>query len=525
VIKKVASVRTHSFEAVSHSDDRPAILCIAGSDSSGMAGIQMDIRSGLAFSVHVATAITAVTAQNTEQFVAVNAVDCTVLAQQIDAALALSPQAIKIGLLANVQQVNLLVEKLANINVPIIYDPVIASSGGHLLLDADTIVAVIKYLLPLCTCITPNLPEADILTGVSVRTLAGRQQAAQRLLDLGASWVMLKGGHGGGDQMLDYCCGAGYLQSPGFWLEHDKIITLNSRGTGCALSSSLASALALGYDMRDALVLVKMAMQQGLTNAKRVNTRRGPIAIENFPCGNWPMLTDAVDHQSLLPQSAFPSCVGDGEPDTLGLYPVVDSAQWLQRLLPLGITTAQLRVKHLTGDALAREIELAIVIAKHYGCRLFINDYWQLAIAKGAYGVHLGQEDLLAADLPQIQQAGLRLGLSSHNHFEVARALAYKPSYLACGPVFATRSKQMPWIPHGIDGLNYWQQSIDYPLVAIGGINAVNIADVAATGVSGVAMISAITAAGNPELMAQQLMALIDQVKDESLQGDGANVG
>ncbi|MGB1141673.1 MAG: thiamine phosphate synthase, partial [Halioglobus sp.] len=178
----------------------------------------------------------------------------------------------------------------------------------------------------------------------------------------------------------------------------------------------------------------------------------------------------------------------------------------------LGVTTIQLRVKDLTGDTLAAEIEQAVAIARRYSARLFINDYWQLAIEKGAYGVHLGQEDLASADLPAIHAAGLRLGISNHCHYEMVRALAVRPSYIAAGPVFATTTKDMPWIPHGIDGLAYWLRAIrEFPLVAIAGINALNIDDIAATGVSGIALITAITQAPDPDAITTQLLAKLQK--------------
>lgn len=178
--------------------------------------------------------------------------------------------------------------------------------------------------------------------------------------------------------------------------------------------------------------------------------------------------------------------------------------------MPLGIRTIQLRVKDLQGDALDNEIQKGVAIAERYKARLFINDHWQLAIKHKAYGVHLGQEDLDDADLAAISQAGLYLGVSTHCFYEVARAHAIKPSYLACGPVYHTDSKQMPWIPHGITNLSYWKNLMQsYPWVAIGGINADRIAEVASTGVSGIAMISAITQAKHPEQMASQMMQLI----------------
>ena len=191
---------------------------------------------------------------------------------------------------------------------------------------------------------------------------------------------------------------------------------------------------------------------------------------------------------------AFPPC----GPTRLGLYPVVDSYDWVQRLLPLGVTTLQLRIKDKPHDFLKKEIQASIALAKHYGARLFINDYWALAIACGAYGVHLGQEDLDTADLKAIQQAGSRLGISTHGDAEFVRAQTYQPSYIACGPIFPTTSKVMACGPQGIENLKRWQEMSTCPLVAIGGINAERFQAVLETGVDGIAMISAITQSNDP---------------------------
>ena len=205
----------------------------------------------------------------------------------------------------------------------------------------------------------------------------------------------------------------------------------------------------------------------------------------------------------------------------LGLYPVLDRAEWLERLLPLGVTTAQLRIKDLSGDALRQELAAGIAIAKQHNCRLFINDYWQLAIELDAYGVHLGQEDLdpenmADADINAIRNAGLRLGVSTHCHYEVARALNLAPSYIACGPVYHTTTKDMPWVPHDLAGLRYWLEVLDYPLVAIGGINAERLPKVIETGANGIAMITAITLADNPE---QTTSDFIEQISASQTSG------
>lgn len=494
-------IATHSFRQDS---TRPVVLTIAGSDSAAMAGIQMDARTANALGVHAATAITANTAQNNAAVLSINPVAAQILDQQIGAALALRPQAIKIGLLCSREQVEVVVNRLAGLTIPVVYDPVLSSSSGQSFAD-ESLVAIIKQrLLPLCKVVTPNLDEARLLTGLEIETAADRPAAAALLATMNDACWVIKGGHQLSEWVQDYC----HHDTVCFWLSQPLVDTVNTRGSGCALSTSIAAAMARGYALRDALVIARMALQQGLRQAVTCNDQMGAVCITGFPTGDWPQLSVQLavpDDDSFLP------CASKGEQERLGLYPVVDRAQWLRRLLPLGISTIQLRVKDLQGEALRQEIIEAITIAREFNCRLFINDFWQLAIELGAYGVHLGQEDLETANLAAIRQAGLRLGLSSHSHFEVARALTLKPSYIACGPTFATTTKDMPWVPHGITGLQYWQRSLDYPLVSIAGITNNNITEVAKTGVSGVAMITAITLASDPERMVIELMEAIGQ--------------
>jgi hydroxymethylpyrimidine kinase/phosphomethylpyrimidine kinase/thiamine-phosphate diphosphorylase len=192
----------------------------------------------------------------------------------------------------------------------------------------------------------------------------------------------------------------------------------------------------------------------------------------------------------------------------MGVYAVVDSALWVRRVLAAGIRTVQLRIKDPHTPTLAAQIQEAVAVARDTpGAQLFINDHWQLAITHGAYGVHLGQEDLEQVDLPALRAAGLRLGLSTHSYWEVCRAWALRPSYIACGPVFATQSKDMPWIPQGLDNLRYWAQLLPLPVVGIAGIGLHNVAEVAATGAASAAVITAITQAEDPAQACRDLMA------------------
>lgn len=180
----------------------------------------------------------------------------------------------------------------------------------------------------------------------------------------------------------------------------------------------------------------------------------------------------------------------------LGLYVIVDSYEWIERLIHAGVKTLQIRIKDRSPEQAEEEIARCIALAKQHTVRLFVDDFWQLAIKYQAYGVHLGQEDLLTADLNAIQQAGLRLGVSTHNREEIELVLPLRPSYIALGHIFPTQSKIMPSAPQGIANLAAQVKDLgDIPTVAIGGITASHFADVLATGVGSIAVISAVTQA------------------------------
>lgn len=202
--------------------------------------------------------------------------------------------------------------------------------------------------------------------------------------------------------------------------------------------------------------------------------------------------------------NAFPALIRP-----LGFYAVVPDADWVGRMVEAGADTVQLRNKTLTGAALQREIRRAVACARGSASQLFINDYWQAACEEGAYGVHMGQEDLDAADLDALRVSGLRLGVSTHSDAELRRALALRPSYLACGAVFPTTTKVMPTAPQGLDNLRrYVAAAGDTPTVAIGGIDLDNATAVLATGVSSLAVVRAVTEADDPAAVVRAFRAL-----------------
>jgi thiamine-phosphate pyrophosphorylase len=186
-------------------------------------------------------------------------------------------------------------------------------------------------------------------------------------------------------------------------------------------------------------------------------------------------------------------------------YPIFDHADWLRRLLPLGVGMVQLRVKDLTGDALKQQIVQAQSLCRDAGAILVVNDHWQAAIDLGCDRVHLGQEDLDSADIPAIRRAGIKIGLSTHDRAELDRALSHDPDYIALGPVYPTILKKMKWHEQGLERLREWKRLIgDIPLVAIGGMTVERAQGAFEAGADVVSAVTDITLNDDPEARVRQ---------------------
>ncbi|ROR14487.1 thiamine-phosphate diphosphorylase [Vibrio crassostreae] len=261
----------------------------------------------------------------------------------------------------------------------------------------------------------------------------------------------------------------------------------------------LLTLLALEFPLEDALVLARAAS----------NVSRGtwPAHYQSFPI---PVLEDerlniSVGWANQGASLSFPELTKN----SLGLYPVVDDVEWIDRLLKLGINTVQLRIKNPQQADLEQQVARSIELGREHNAQVFINDYWQLALKHGAFGIHLGQEDIEESNLSQLSQAGIKIGLSTHGYYELLRIVQINPSYIALGHIFPTTTKQMPSKPQGLVRLSLYQQLIDtipyteeltgYPTVAIGGIDQSTAAQVWECGVSSLAVVRAITLATDPQ--------------------------
>ena len=236
----------------------PVVLSIAGSDSSGGAGIQADLKTFSALGVYGATAITAITAQNTLGVHSQLALTPKIVYEQIIAVIDdIHPQAIKIGMLSNTEIVSAVADALGKYSTPIILDPVIVSSSGHRLLSIDAIDAIKERLFPMATLLTPNLPEMCTLTNLPLNSDKEKTEATQLLMSYGINAILLKGGHEEGEIKRDIL----YIKSKDeiqiSYLSSPTINTNNIHGTGCTLSSAIAAFIARGLCLEEAIAKAK----------------------------------------------------------------------------------------------------------------------------------------------------------------------------------------------------------------------------------------------------------------------------
>ena len=418
-------------------------------------------------------------------------------------------------------------------HLALVVDPVLrASAGGAAFANAAIVDAYRQWLLPRATVLTPNRDEARALLAQPPSTeptppathtarIESIPDVAQALQAMGPRCVLITGGdvadtgssaspHVDAIGDLESRFSLDWLQSPEAqgWLCAPRVATPHHHGTGCTLASGIAAALAIGHGAADACVLGRMVVHHALMHARCAGAGRGPViaapgALAGTAQGGAPMPWLGLGRElpwRLLPAEATATPPAGGAPEGHArfpafappsdrLYGIVPDGPSLAAAVAAGLRCVQLRHKPAQGAASA--LAMGLQAAARHGATLFVNDHWRLALAaprptpelahdhggqlRTPLGIHLGQEDLLA--LSAEDRAALRLrrhdtllGLSSHCPWELARALGCGPSYVACGPVQATTTKDMPWLPQGEDNLRWWVAQSDVPVVAIGGL-------------------------------------------------------
>ena len=254
---------------------RGRLLIIAGSDSGGGAGIQADIKTVTALGGYAATAVTAVTVQNTNGVTGIHAIPLDIISAQIASVLDdLGADVIKTGMLASTLVIETTMAALSlHASIPLIVDPVMVAKGGASLLTDDAVGTLRRIVLPRATLITPNLPEAEALTGRSIETRQAMREAVKHLLDLGPSAVLLKGGHLAGDDIIDIYAGREGTQE---W--HSKrIATRHTHGTGCTLASAIATGLAQAMNAIDSISRARAYVRHAIETAPGLGQGHGPL--------------------------------------------------------------------------------------------------------------------------------------------------------------------------------------------------------------------------------------------------------
>ena len=502
---------------------RPIVWSIAASDSGGGAGIQADLQTINNLSCHACTVITGITAQSSVAVDLVEPVSQQMLKQQLDTTMTdLPPEAIKIGLFVDQQQIELLADWLNKFkqndqHTPIVLDPVlVASCGDNLNNDSGIDFSPLKGLINL---LTPNYSELRQLTQQFQR--ATIIERAKYLSEQLACSVLAKGG----DRPINALLAEDILvcrnvhqcselhENEIIRYVSSKVESENTHGTGCTLSSAITSFLAHGYTLQDAVLQAKAYVHKGIKHSFKVGQGAGLIAKTSWP-------NDLSHYPRIICESSTVQIDECDRPfiglkHDIGVYPIVDSVEIIESLLAAGCKTVQLRIKEnlleLNGkDWLEEQIQKVVEVGNRFDAQIFINDHWQLAIKYKAFGVHLGQEDIYKADLNLIKFSGLALGISSHGVFEALLAYQLKPSYIAIGHIYPTPTKDMPSMPQGTSKVKKQVELLyeHIPLVAIGGINAERFNDVKETGVRGIAVVRAITQAVKPASAYKNLINL-----------------
>lgn len=494
----------------------PVALTIAGSDPSGGAGVQADLRTFGALGVVGLSVITALTVQNSRGVQSVHPVPADIVAAQLEAILSdTPPNAVKIGMLGGGDQVRVVADALRLFRPPnVVLDPVLASTSGVPLLDEAGRRLLIDELLPLCDLVTPNLAEATALTGLPVSDVDEMLPALHTLIDKGVGGAVIKGGHLAGppiDAMAvrgEPICERTY---------RERIDTPHTHGTGCALSAAIAAQFALGRPPFAAYDAARKMLQMGLKAPVVVGQGRG--YPDMAAAGRAFFDRDDRTHAERLALLRGIYVVTDSD-----LAPGRTHAEIAQAAYAGGACAVQLRDKHLSTPALltaARDVGRVLpapvsVRGVRQGAEnassegrdvlFLVNDRLDIALAHPCDGVHLGPDDMHPNDARRLLGPDKLIGVSVSSVREARVAAQWKVSYLGVGAIFGSKTKKDAGKAIGVERIRAIKRALPhFPIVAIGGINTDNIAEVAAAGADAAAVVSAVVTAPDMTLATRDL--------------------
>lgn len=485
----------------------PRVLTVAGSDSGGGAGIQADVKTCDATNVFATTAITAITAQNTLGVMSVHKIPIEELRSQLDAVLAdIGSDAVKTGMLPSAEAAREVVRAVTQYAVPnLVVDPVMVSTSGSRLMSEEDVVSIRNTLFPVALLVTPNLLEARALLDCPPLTsIRDMETAAKAIFEYGPAYVLVKGGH------LKQATATESVESLGtstsspiqaqmidvlydgrkfIHISESVIDTSNTHGTGCTLSAAIACYLAKGYSMENAVRAGRKYLHQTLFASKSLKIGQGfngPMWHSSAALSQAFSLGKSVDTQRNTDINTVSkrSILGDQwvqNPSSFALriYAVTDSAlnkknnrtleEVVQRAIDGGVEVIQIREKDISTSEYISLASNILKLTKSAGKKLIINDRVDVALAIGADGVHVGQNDMNAAIVRQIVGKNMIIGVSARTIEEAVQAQFDGADYIGVGAVYGTSTKRDA-VTIGLDGLKRVKESVQIPVVGIGGI-------------------------------------------------------
>lgn len=469
-----------------------SVLSIAGSDSSGGAGIQADIKTILSNGCYAMSAITALTAQNTQDVKAICETTPSFLEKQIEAVCEdIMPDAVKIGMVSSEALIRVIASGIRRYDLKnVVVDPVMVSTSGCKLLSDGAIDSLVDDLFPLATIITPNIPEAELLTGEKISSAQDMERVGRMLAGKYNIAVLIKGGH--------RICDANDLliiDNKVHWYEGIHIENENTHGTGCTLSSAISSFLAKGCDLPESVYRAKLYISRALFYGINLGKGSGPL-----------------NHGWNVMQNESIAWAKSAIRKSLALYAVTDRSflkgrslyEQVEEALAGHATMIQLREKNMDTDAFlasAREIKQ---LTDTYHVPLIINDNVMVAKLVNADGVHIGQDDMDVKEARALLGENKIIGVSAHNIEEALCAEKNGADYIGVGAVFGTSTKSNT-TPVSYDQLTAICNAVSIPVVAIGGICEDNIEQLSGSGISGVAIVSGIFSAEDIEQQTKKM--------------------
>lgn len=483
------------------------VLSIAGSDCSGGAGIQADLKTFSAHGVFGMSVIVSVVAENTSRVMDIQNIRPDMIEKQIDAVFQdIGADAVKIGMLSSVECMAAVVRKLEQYKPRhIVADPVMYAKNGCPLMDTEAVETLIKTVIPVSHICTPNIPEAEKISGMKITSVKEMREAARKIYDMGCKAVVIKGGHAAGNALDILFDGKGFYD-----YESVRINTKNTHGTGCTFSSAIASQLAKGMNVPEAVGAAKAYVTTAIAHSLSIGKGNGPT--HHF----WDLYRQGLNgtekEEKKQPQKNY----------DYSLYLVTNRMRMSTKTLEEavekavlgGCTMVQLRESDISSLELLKLAERIKKITDEYGVLLIINNRIDIALSVKAAGVHLGQEDIPAATARKIIGEDMLLGISVSSLQEAVQAQKDGADYLGVGAMFPSETKGDAKLV-SINELEKIRQAVTLPVVVIGGINKENAAMFRDMGVDGLAVVSAIIHKENISQAAAELKGIFRGMKIE----------